>query len=204
MSNINRILVVSVMAAWLTGCGANTDSLQSGQSVKMATVNVEVVDNPSLQTKLLNLLLPKAYAEITASTACFKRLRFKFAESEEDNSTDYEVNEDVEDNVDFYLGEVDMTQTGAVLGSIEIPAGDYRRIEVDLEDKCAGGKSLTIDNSSGSYSTSDRISVRFEGNFTAEDGATISLNINKIVDAIDAYNGTGSIKNAIESVSGSF
>lgn len=199
-----RPILGATLIAVLMGCSASNQDNVSGQSVKMATVSVQVVDTPTVQNQLLNLILPKAYAEVTSSIACFKRLRFKFAESADDAEADYEVNEDLEDNVDLYLGEVDLTASGNALGTIEIPEGEYRRIEVELEDKCAGGQSLSIVNSNGSYTTSDRISVRFEGTFTAEDNAVLGLNINKIIEAIDAYDGTTNLKDSIEAASGSF
>jgi Domain of unknown function (DUF4382) len=145
-------------------------------------------------------LIPSAYAAVSSATLCFKRLRFKT----QDETTSADPAND-SDNIDFSLGEVTLSPSGTTLSSVQIPAGTYTRIEFDLEDKCASGKSLQLTNSNGSFSTDQRITIKFNGTFTAT-GATqnLSLAIDSILTALDAATNNNGLKSTAEGASGTF
>jgi hypothetical protein len=134
---------------------------------------------------------------------CFKRLRFKTAENMSSNSTD------AEDNIDIALGEVEIVP-GAELGEVTIPAGEYRRVEFDLESTCAGGKSASYQLGGVTYASTATITVKFEGRFDAsQSGQKLELGFGAIINALDSLPSNPSsnqIRDALEdaSVKGSF
>ena len=137
---------------------------------------------------------------VSSLKMCFKRLRFK--KSDETTSGDPSLDGD---NLDFYLGEVTISSLGTSLGSVAVPPGDYQRVEFDLEDSCPSSNSLEVTNSNGSYTTGDRITIKFEGNFSlGTDDANLDLNIQQIMTALDSVSSDGDIRTQAESVSGSF
>jgi hypothetical protein len=184
-------LTKGLMAALLlanAGCAEES----TGQKYNIA---LSLGNYTTASTKIFNLILPQANASVTQLNFCFKRLRFKKADVDSADPL-------VEDNIDFDLGDVSISNTGSSLGTIELPAGNYQRVEFDLEDHCASGKSLEVTNSNGTYSTNSRVTIKFSGSFTADADQTLELSVQNILDALNSYNGTGSLRDHAESVSG--
>jgi hypothetical protein len=169
---------------------------------------------------ILELLTPKlAEASVDSLTMCFKRVRLKtqedidstlassktgtqsFTETEPENESEpaHEVGED--GNIDFAIGEVNVSASGAALGNISVPAGHYRRIEFDLDSSCASGKSIQLANSNGSFSSTDSITIRFEGDFVADSSGVLILGVQNILDSLNSFAG-GDLKAAAENISG--
>jgi hypothetical protein len=141
-----------------------------------------------------------SYATVSSLTLCFKRLRFK---ADDDDVTTDPENDD--DNADFEIGEITVSSTGTSLGAINVLNGTYERIEFDLEDDCASGKSMQLTNSSGSFSTNSRISIKFDGSLTiAGVATTLDLQLDSIVTALDGAASNGDLKTLSENASGSF
>lgn len=137
---------------------------------------------------------------VTMARFCFKRLRFKMdgEVTPPDSSTD-------EDNIDFEIGDVLLDSSGTYLGAVELPVGTYSRVEFDLENHCVSGKSVQVHNSSGSYSSDQRITVKFEGTFVhSSAGSDLNLGVQSIISALDAVTADNQIKSALESASGDF
>ncbi|MEZ4873402.1 MAG: hypothetical protein R2827_14425 [Bdellovibrionales bacterium] len=181
----------SLGAVFMAGCDeANTDGGQ-------VAIALEYGSFTTAQFKLWDLLIPQAQASVSDLRMCFKRLRFKKAGEEDaaDPSLD-------NDNVDFNLGEVSVTSAGTSLGTVVIPEGEYVRLEFDLESDCAGGYSLLVSNDNGTYSTTDRITIKFEGSFTANSDGTLTLAVQDILNGLNAYAGVGGLKDAAEAISG--
>lgn len=178
----------------MAGC-AQPKSSDSSYDV---TLQMGSYSTATYQHHLMDLLLPRAQASVSSLKLCFKRLRFKL----DDEDTAELETETSEDNIDFDLGEVDLSSGGAVLGTINLPKGTYKRIEFDLEDHCPSGRSLQITNSNGSYSSSDRITIKFSGTFTADSNGVLTLGVQQIIDALNAYDGSTQLKNIAEDASG--
>lgn len=134
---------------------------------------------------------------LSATTLCFKRLRFKM--SSETTSSD--VTSD-SDNVDFTPGEITLSDSGTNLGATTIPEGTYERLEFDLErdgSGCTSGKSVQITNASGTFSTTDRVTIKFEGTFTAtSSNKVLELGVQNIVNALNAVTNSNNIKDDLE------
>ena len=130
---------------------------------------------------------------VSSLKLCFKRLRFRM------------VTTTAEDELDFYLGDVTISNLGTDLGSINLPVGTYDRVEFDLDDDCPSGKSIQLTNTSGSFSTTDRISIRFEGTFT-HDGSddVLGMSIQQIVDSLNTVTNNSQLKSKAEAASGTF
>jgi hypothetical protein len=141
------------------------------------------------------LEVPKANAAVSSLKMCFKRLRFKAADQ------DTAAPDTASDNVDFAIGEITVGITGASLGAIAVPAGNYKRIEFDLDSTCASGKSIQLVNGNGSFSSTQRMTIKFRGNFDATTDGTLTLGVQTILDALNAYNSTD-LKVAVEAISG--
>ncbi|MCH2534912.1 MAG: hypothetical protein MK008_10765 [Bdellovibrionales bacterium] len=135
---------------------------------------------------------------VSSLTFCFKRLRFK----KEGESTNGDTSSD-EDNIDLNLGEVIISPSGTDLTSVTIPAGEYSRVEFDLEKDCLSQKSLQVTNSNGSFSTEDRITIKFEGYFIAASSSqTLSLGVSNIISKLDEVTADSEIKAKAEAASG--
>lgn len=147
-------------------------------------------------TKLTDYFIPSAYAAVSDLRLCFKRLRFK------KNITDID-DPLIDENVDLNLGEIAISSAGTNLSVVNIPADTYYRVEFDLEPSCAG-KSLTLSNDFGTFSSAENIKIKFDGVFIVDGSETLVLGVQDILNAANAYNGVGSVKTAFESVTGSF
>lgn len=130
---------------------------------------------------------------------CFKRVRFK--KLGEPSNPDPTVDSD---NIDFAIGEKTITSIGDTLGEVRVPPGVYARVELDLDNDCGNGYSAYINNSNGTFSTNDRITIKFEGTFTLETNTELDLVIQPIINAVDTVNNSANIKSTLEAISGGF
>lgn len=138
------------------------------------------------------LLLPHAHAAVSDLRLCFKRLRFK--------QTLDDSPEDTEDNIDFNLGERQISSSGQLLGTINLPAGTYYRVEFDLEPSC-GGVSARVTNDFGTFTSAENIKVKFEGVFVVDGSAVLELGVENILTEVNAHSG-GNLADRLESISG--
>lgn len=169
---------------------------------KGEAVTVQMSNGSSLASQIYGLFVPSAMATVNSVTMCFKRLRFKRLHEEMT----------AEDNVDFFLGAVDLNLSGeSALGEIQLPEGEYERVLVELEGECSdasGPYSIKVSNSSaGALRTDERITVRFDGYFDASgSGGVLNLAIQDIVAALDTTVSNADLKNNLEdaSVKGTF
>jgi hypothetical protein len=101
-------------------------------------------------------------------------------------------------------GEVSVSQSKTSLSSLEIPEGDYDRIELQLSSACASQKSIQVTNTHGSYSAADSVTLKFNGAFGAAVGATriVNLEIQPIVTQLSTVSSDSQVKSAAESATG--
>lgn len=141
-------------------------------------------------------LVPSAQAAVSSLTMCFKRLRFK---------TDSNDTSTTSGNVDITPGEITISSTGTDLVTVSVPSETYRRVEFDLNSDCASGKSVQLTNGSGAFSTSDGMTIKFEGTFEAEDSEeTLVLGLQAIVGQLDTVTASSQIRDKAEAASGGF
>lgn len=165
------------------GCTGSSDGTSTGNPLV------------SLKFKAFNSTLALSNVKF-----CFKRIRFKM--SGESTSTDPTQDSD---NLDFYLGEVNISNLGTTLDDVSLPLGTYSRVEFDLEDKCPSGKSVQLTNFNGTYSTDDRITIKFEGTFVhSGTNETLELGIQQITSALNTVTSDNNIRSKAEGVSGDF
>lgn len=186
-----NIIKGMILISFLTvGCAEKKDGLHQ--------IAVQFGSYTTAKHKILRLFLPEANAAVSTLKMCFKRLRFKTADDPAVTADPAIDN----DNVDFNLGLVDISSGSTALGIITLPAGNYTRLEFDLENSCVGGNSISLVNTNGSFVSTDRITIKFEGNFTANADGTLTLGVQQILTALNNYNGVGTLKTAAESISG--
>ncbi len=189
---INCLVLISLL-----GCSAGGTT--TGNPI---TVQLRLVDQQPFAwwSPITNqIIIPSAYAAVTNAYFCFKRLRFKTDSSDE--TTD--------DNIDVNIGRVAIDPNGTNLVSVTIPSGVYRRIEFDLEEECndvASTPSVEFTNGLApfNHSTSDRMTIKFEGTFTATADTSLDLDIDAFFDTMDTINDGNDIKNQFEALSGDF
>ena len=188
MKNLNPVSVILVAMALVFTMGC---SQEKGVTMSFGS---EVAQN-----SILDFLMPSAFASSTQVKMCFKRLRFKIdqqATTDKDNSPD---------NIDFAIGEVTVSETGATLGTVDVPAGNYRRVEFDLDNDCDTGYSIQVTNSHGTFETHSALSLNFLGDFTSDESAqSLVFAIESILSAASSYDGTGQLKAAVEAAEGEF
>jgi hypothetical protein len=149
---------------------------------------------------LLDLFFPRAHAAVSSLNFCFKRLRFKL------NQTDTVNHASHNDNIDISPKRVDINSSGSSIVNVNVPAGNYHRIEFDLERDCDGTTQNSVDlgNGNGSFTSTDRITIKFDGSFTVDGDRGVDLGIQNILDQANNFDGLGgvSLKDAMEAVSG--
>jgi Domain of unknown function (DUF4382) len=185
-----KTFLSAVLLMSLVSCQSSDDS-STTQGTKFP-VNISIGGYTT--ASLMNYIIPDAYAAVSELKVCFKRLRFK-------TSTNDSLPDQAEDNIDFNLGQVTLSNSGTLLGSVSVPAGTYYRVEFDLEPACAG-KSLNLVNDFGTYSSAESLKIKFDGVFVVDGTETLELGVQDIMNVANSYNGTGNIADAFESVSG--
>lgn len=187
-----KAIVTLILLVSLVGCNSGSDD--SVTSSSKSSYPVQLSMGSYTTASLSNLLIPNAYAAVSELKVCFKRLRFK-------TSVDDTLPDTGEDNIDFALGEVILSTSGTLLGTVNVPEGTYYRVEFDLEPECAG-KSLNLSNDFGVYSSVDTIKIKFDGVFVVDGSTSLELGVQDILNAANAYNGAESLRDAFEAVSG--
>ncbi len=186
----NASLALMAFAALALSCAAGTSC---GTTTGNPQVRLQFASYTA--SSLLDYLIAPAYASVSSLKLCFKRLRFKA------NSTGSAGTGDV----DLQLGEVTIASAGTSLTTVEVAIGVYRRIEFDLEDQCASARSVQLQNGSGSFSTSDRMTIKFDGTFTADAAEeTLVLGIQALVSQMDTVTADSQIKDRAEAAAGDF
>lgn len=141
-----------------------------------------------------DFFIPSAHAAVSDLKLCFKRLRFKKSITDIDDPL-------VDENVDLNLGQVTLSGAGTTLSVVNLPADTYYRVEFDLEPTCAG-KSVELSNTFGVFSSTESMKIKFDGVFLVDGSETLQLGVQDILNAANGYNGTGSIRTTLQSVSG--
>jgi len=141
-----------------------------------------------------DFIIPSAHAAVSDLRFCFKRMRFKKDITDIDDPL-------IDENVDLDLGEINISAVGTSLGVVNVPADTYYRIEFDLEPSCTS-KSVNLSNDFGTYSSTEGLKIKFDGVFVVDGSESLQLGIQDILNAANAYNGTGSLEDALEAVSG--
>jgi hypothetical protein len=190
-----RIFVAVLLTFIMTAC-ASSDGTSTGNplvSLKFDSFNSSLAFKTAADADV-------DVMAVSSLKMCFKRLRFKLA----GEATNPDPEQD-EDNIDFYLGEVAISDLGTTLKSVALPVGTYKRIEFDLDDDCSSGNSMSLTNSHGSFETSDRITIKFNGTFVHDGSeADLGMNIQAIVTALKDVQSDNDIEDEAESVDGSF
>ncbi|MCM2323378.1 MAG: hypothetical protein NDJ90_08965 [Oligoflexia bacterium] len=176
------------LALTSAGCGTSTGN-------PVVTIDTE---SASPLSRLFERLLPSAYAAVNELRVCFKRVRFK----PEGKPTNSDVAQD-EDNRDFEIGERVLSGGGSTLGTVVVGAGIYRRVEFDFDSHCGFSVSVANDNPGGPFSTSETISMRFEGSFVLDSDATIALNSEAVLGDLANVTEAGQIRSLMLARSGS-
>lgn len=165
-------------------------------------------DGTSTGNPLINLRYAAFYSSLSSQIStmavsqtnlCFKRLRFKTAGETTNSNPDLD-----EDNIDFSIGDKSIISTGGALGDIRVPNGTYTRIEIDLANQCGNGYSVLVTNGSGTFSTVDRISIKFQGNIVITGSVSMELILQNLVTELNAVTNSSQIKSRLESANGSF
>lgn len=186
---VRKFAILFVFVA-IYGCQPSNDS-----SVSPASHPVNMQMGSYTTAGLSRLFISEAHAAVSDLRLCFKRLRFK-----KDLSATLDPTLD-DDNVDLILGEVSVSSTGTALATVSVPEGTYYRIEFDLEPECAAN-SINLSNDFGVFTSGERITIKFDGVFIVNGAETLVLGTQNILNAANAYNGVGSLRDALESVSG--
>lgn len=136
---------------------------------------------------------------VSNAKLCFKRVRFKQA----GETTNPDPSLDA-DNIDFDIGEKTLSPMGAGLGNVNVPKGQYVRLEFDIDNHCGNGYSVSVTNSSGTFTTNDGVSIKFEGTLNIVGDISLEIFMQNIVTELNAVTNSSQIKTRLESVSGTF
>jgi hypothetical protein len=180
---------------FLVSCAGGGGGTTTGNPVK--TVNVRMQDQQPFawMKRITDSFIASAFANVGSVDLCFKRLRFKPVENDDSSAENY----------DLSLGRVTIDPNGTNIVSVSVPEGTYRRIEFDLEGNCDGLGAPSVSFVNGvSYSTQDNIKIKFEGILVVDSDEMVSLDTDKILDALDTVSSSNQIKNTLEAVTGDY
>jgi hypothetical protein len=189
------LILISLLS--LSSCGVGGGGTTTGNP--LTTVRMLDKSNivASIMKKMSESLIPSAYANVSSISMCFKRLRFKPVETTEEEA----------ENVDLTLGQVTINPAGTNLVTVSIPEGNYRRIEFDLEPDCGGTTQPSVrftKSNNVTLSTSERLTIKFDGNYVVSEDGTLDLDIDKIITGMDAISSSENIKDDLEAITGDF
>lgn len=186
-----KIFLFILILAFSSGCGPG------GGTGTGNPVTVRMQDNQPFAwlKKTYDAFIPSSHAAVGNIKFCFKRLRFK-----PDSSS-------AGSNYDLQIGEVSIDPNGTNLLTLKIAPGTYQRVEFDLENECdnvPGKPSVTFTNDNGTFSTQDRMTIKFDGVFVVDGTETLDLNIDALLDNLELVNNDTQIKTSLESATGDF
>lgn len=185
------LLLTLMLILW--SCGGTT----TGNPVDKSNVTIRMQDQQpfALLRNISEGIIPSAKAAVSNVKFCFKRLRFKA-----------EVSDSTGKEIEFNIGEVEIDPNGFNLATVSVANGTYNRVEFDLEKDCEGATnpSVTTSNDNGTFTTDDRMTIKFEGSYTVSADGTLNLNVDALFDALETVNNGNQIKNVLESATGDY
>ncbi len=184
--------ILAILALALSGCGTSVGTYAVSLSFQPFSSAVRLFGDPRGD------FVARA-SSVTSLKFCFKRLRFKVDQQATANT------ETDSNNIDFALGEVNLSSGGTSLGEVQLAPGSYRTLEFDLENHCASGKSIQVTNSHGTFSTDNPVTLKFRGTFDhAETSESLAIALSTILTALEGITNSSQVKNEVEAVDGSF
>jgi len=186
------IFFVVLSSVFLTGCGPGTST---GNPAAPVQVRMEDRQLFAWIKKGFDALVPPAHAALSNVRFCFKRLRFK--PNSGTAGSDFEL----------VLGEVEVNPAGTNLITVSVPPGTYQRIEFDLDKECDGvaaKPSVSFTNGSGSFTTLEHTTIKFDGSYVVSGAGVLTLNIDPLLDALDLVTNNSQIKTTLETALGDF
>ncbi len=115
---------------------------------------------------------------------------------------DSSSNTDIQ-NVPFAARQVSLSPLGTDLDFISLPPSEYRQVEMSLNGSKCGGSSVVVSNLNGQFSSSENISMKFNGSKNVDfNSQEISLKIQAIVEALMTVTSDGEIRGKIETAIG--
>lgn len=60
--------------------------------------------------------------------------------------------------------ELQISMSGIELGALDVPAGQYTKIALSVDDVCETGKSVAVTNGNGTFRTTSPFEIQFQGN----------------------------------------
>ncbi len=186
----SSISILFLLTTILFSCGKDTGNSSPSISPNQGTSGT-TTGNPMTTLKLASFSVSGYSPGELQATLCIKRLRFK-----RDGF--------FEDNVDFNVGQITLDETGKSLPAVALPPGVYKRIEVELDDKCGSNYSVSLLNKQGTFQTPDRTSMKFFGHFNhTQSNQQITLFTQSIMQSLATVNSDEEVKEILENVPGS-
>jgi len=119
--------------------------------------------------------------DITNLEICPHRIRFKTSEDDADND------EDNTDLASLSIGAITLTSAGKVIADVSVKEATYSSVEIDLNTSCTSGKSLIFTNDNGTYSSTEKITLRYTGELKINGSFTLSLDPQKQIDILSGW-----------------
>lgn len=129
---------------------------------------------------------------------CINDVIFKLTENAPDDDADQSK------LIPFDSREVALSPLGTDLDFITVPNSTYHQVQIDLNSmKCAMGYSMMVNNAYGSFKNDSPIMLKFNGSKNVDLSVQeISLQIQKIIEALATVQSDMEIKMKVEMVSG--
>jgi N-acetylneuraminic acid mutarotase len=125
-------------------------------------------------------------------TGCFTELRLK-----SQGSSLFDVSIPLDSNL------LTLNSAGTALYQAQVPNGIYSQVQIDLRPECGVSESLRITNSSGTYSTAEKVQITFTGENSLQGNYfQVGLNVAVIIESLDQVSADTQLKLQAEAVAG--
>lgn len=156
--------------AFLNGCG--------GQGARSSDPAVTVFTQP----------YSSAFTGVQSLSICLESITFQETASETDDGI-----------MEIRPRKTQALETqGTDLTTIQVPSGTYKRIELILDNVCGTGESLSLQNLSGSFSSSDQLILRFEGELTLEADTDLGLDLDIFLNELGSITSNPQIRTRLD------
>ncbi len=204
-----KATVFSGMLALLSACAPGANQSSSGVGASSVSHNVFLKSEVVGASSTLNVGAGPALGKLCAQRVRVKRWEAgedRSASGTDDSSSLSSISDDSpghhtgaeEDSIVIFSGELDVQAGETLFGSVKVPEGRYRRLEIDLAPGCSRGASIVINNLNGEFSTNETMRVRFSGDFTIASDGELHLDFEPLVRVLTSINQNTSIKSEIE------
>lgn len=182
------ILIAGLGLVFFQNCGPNDGTDTGDPSVQLE------LSSYSTQASWVDAFIPKAFANVNSVSMCIYQIRFKPTSSTGNQGL----------NIIFDVNDVQWSPSGTSLGTIQIPEGEYDRVDIMVKDDCGENLSILIQNDNGQFSNDSPLTLRFRGLIEVNSSTdVITLGVAPFILFFDSIDSNADLNAGVQNIDGS-